>query len=71
MNLKPEHKLAAPPSLVQSIKAIITASCTPHALQWLYRTDTFIGLNLLLAFIPVSVRPAVHSGCVYFSLTSC
>lgn len=62
-NLTPDKKLGEPPSLFQSIKAIITASCTQHrsrSVSFHVRlTSALTGLNLLLACIPVSVCPTI------------
>ena len=71
MNLVPEKKIGEAPGLLQSIRAIITASCTPQFAYGHYRPTLtyFLGLNLLLVFIPVSVC-SIHKFSCRFSLTS-
>ena len=50
------HKpLAPPPTVLQSLKAILVASCSCYVFVKKFRLNALLGLNILLLCIPVSV----------------
>jgi hypothetical protein len=54
--LKPDHEVGAAPPFRISLRSIILASCASAAFLHRPRSPNWAGLNLLLIFIPISVR---------------
>ncbi len=71
--LTPKQEIGPSPGVWQSIRSILVASCTqtcgqcPHPQNY---ADLFSGLNLLLLFIPVSVRlhPIIFMQCSHATI---
>ena len=61
--LQPPRPVGDAPGFTQGLKAIVFSSCeispVPHRLSWICSMKCWTGLNVLLIFIPLSVRSGI------------